>query len=340
MTVSSTDAAPENGAEADVNAGPAAESSTAAETGAEKTLLGAVKAALAGPEESPTSTSGDEDSPPETAESDDGKSSVAPPEESGDLTEEDMKRLSAKTQSRIHQLVAERKTALTEITDLRPKAERLDAVLSYMEKHQIAPAEFDNTLEITRLIKTGNFGKALEVLTPIYQELQKRTGDILPADLEERVRLGYITKVDAQELHRRRVEAGTAEQRQRAEAERTAAVKADEEWKAQVNSAADVMTQWERAKEAKDPDWKLKQDFVAAEVKILAREEGFPTKKEEVVALGEKALRTVEARLKQFAPRPQERRTPTTQPVSPRTEAKPASFLDAVKQGLARAHAG
>ena len=58
-------------------------------------------------------------------------------------------------------------------------------------------------LELTALMKADPF-KALEAVTPIYQELQRRAGATLPEDLESAVQTGEITEDRARELARLR----------------------------------------------------------------------------------------------------------------------------------------
>lgn len=318
------------------DANPAAGSSTEAPKGVETTLLDRVRSALGQPgsETSPISEGGSQNAPPKPAGS-----------ESQDELPADIQALSPKAQNRYRELVSQRKEADERAqaveAELKPKAEKLDVILTYMERHRIEPQEFDNALEVTRLVKSGDFQKALEVLTPIYREVADRAGRILPADLQERVRLGYITKEDAEKLHQASTRAKNLESQTSEERQRNAEEAANREAQRVVGLTTQTADDWAKAKASSDPDWHLKADAVAKEVELdLMRRQAardpnwFPQTAKEVVERAEAALKVVEAQFKRIAPRPRAKTVATGQPASPRSAAAPKTLLDAVKGAL------
>ncbi len=212
-----------------------------------------------------------------------------------------------------------------------------------MEANRIEPQEFDNALEITRILKSGDWSKALEVLRPIYLEVADKAGKILPVDLQERIRLGHINEADARQLHESRTRAKNLETQTAEERQRNTKQSAEQEANRMVTNSVTAADNWAKAKASTDPDWHMKQDLVAEQVELEmtrrnnARDpDWFPKTAEEVVKRSEEALKVVEKRLKQIAPKPQARTFARGEPASPRSAAAPKTLLDAVKIGLNR----
>lgn len=335
------DGAPETGegaiaeslAASDVN--PAPESSPGSKGGETPSYLDTVTAVLnGGTEKSPGSEDGKGKPEPESTTGTDGDPDVP----------EEIQQLHPKTRDRFHELVTMRKAVEAERDALKPKAEQFERVLDYLETNRIAPQEFDNALELTRMIKSGEYEKALEVLTPIFREVADRAGRILPADLQERVRLGHITEEDARELHRSRTHAKNVETRTAEERERDQQNRQAEEAKRVAETAAQAGDQWAKEKAASDPDWRLKQNLVAEQVelditrrKLAGDPNWFPKTREDVIRISNAALKVVEDRLKKMGPRPVEKRVVTGLPASSRAAAQPKTFMEAVDQALASA---
>jgi hypothetical protein len=335
--VSSTDSAepadtgvtPDSPADQDV----VADSSPA--EGVENTYLEAINKVFdkEGAEESPASEKGE------------GKPSPSPIKdvkaEDADPSEDELKRYPPNSQKRIRQLLSQRDDIKerfeAEKSALTPKAEHLDRITGYMQAHNIEPQEFDNTLEITRMFKAGQFEELLPILTPIYLEVAKRAGKVLPSDLREEVRLGHMPEARARELHEARTRSENLTARQEEERTRNEQRNQGEQIRRIVHAAATTADEWAKAKGTSDPDWSLKQEDVAAEVEriVLKDPTRYPKSREQVVALSEEALKTVEGRIKRFAPRPTERRVPRSQPPSPRSAAAPKSYMEAVDMALA-----
>lgn len=303
-------------------------------------LLDSVTAALAKKTESPTVITGkDEALPPAAREARRAErlkranEVIDPDAETGDYPRT--------AEGRIKYLsdqVREFKKSAAETESIRADAQLAQKILGYLDTNGIEPEELDNTLALTALIKRGEIEKAIKVIEPIYRSLLDRNGDILPADLQEKVRLGHMTKATAVELHKARTTAKNAAERERQTTAKTVAEKQQTEHNTRVRTAASATSTWEQAKAAADPDWHLKQDAVAAEVELELRRlgpEGYPRTAKEAVDLSEKALKTVEERLKKFAPKPQTRQMPTGL-TSPRAKTQPKSLMEAIDAALAR----
>lgn len=323
--------------ETDVN--DAAQSSEAAQGVQTPTYLESIEAALdGGKEASPASASKGEDQPKP-----DAKASGADAEgEAGDdaeFTDEELASLSERTNKRFRKLVAQRDDERRQTEALKPRAEQFDRIISYMRENSIKPAEFDNALEITALINSGNFSRALEVLTPIYRELAAKAGEVLPNDLAEDVRLGRIDEQRARELSRARANNAAMQQRETQSQERTEAERQQAQTTATVTNATRAVDDWAKAKAGSDPDWHLKQKDVADAVELeLMRlgAQGYPKTKEAAIAIADKALKTVEDRIKAWKPKPEAKRQPNGQFASPHVVPKPKSYMEAIDQALAR----
>jgi hypothetical protein len=313
---------------------PAAESSTEAPKGVEATLLDKVSDLLGQGTDSPTVVEGKAKATPATKPTDKADE-LDPTADTG--------KYDRTAQGRIRHLNDQTKELTTKIERLTPDAEVGRQILDYVESRGLKTEQLDNVLEMTALIASGRYDDALTVLAPIYQELQQRAGLVLPANLQQEVRLGYITEARARELHKAQTTAKNVVQREQVQAQTQAErdrarAEADQQsaYQQRVHKSASAVTDWERAKLATDPDWNLKQPLVAAELELQLRRLGrakYPDDRS-AVTLADQVLATVEQRLKTLAPRPMQVRTATSQAASPRSQARPRSLEDAVNQAL------
>lgn len=306
---------------------PAPEASTEQPKGVEATFLDRVTNALSKGTESPAVEDGKAKANPlETTKPDPAKvePKAAPDAETGKYPKT--------AEGRIRYLNDRTKELSGEVERLKPDADLAQKIMGYLDTNGIQPEELDNTLALTALIKRGEYEQALKVLDPIYRELLARNGEILPADLQEKVRLGHMTKAVAQELHKSRTIAANAANREKQTVAKTEAERQQAAHNTRVRGAASATSAWEQAKEAADPDWHLKKNLVAKEVKLMLLElgpAGYPKTPTEAVNLSEKALKSVEEQLKQFAPRPQQRQM-ATGTTSPRAKTQPKSLMEAI----------
>lgn len=308
-----------------------AESSPAPDV--ETSVLDAVKAALKPKEAPSTSRIGTEQSQSET----EVKSQDGAPKP---VTEEEIKRYSPAVQHRIRELAARDRDFRTEIESLKPKAESFDRITSHLRQNKIDDTEFSNAVEVTRLIKHEP-EKALPHIEQLYRHLLIATGRVLPTELQERVRAGQIQEQDAREITRARAEAQRAQQRQQqTEAERVAeqAAQQQREFQRDFTDGVTAVDEWAKAHAGSDPDWSTKQTLVAEQFELechRAISTGNPPKnRKDAVALAEKALKSVEDRLKTFAPKPKALSVVQGN-ASPRMQAEPKNAVEAAKYALA-----
>lgn len=304
--------------------------------GVETSSLDAVMAALAPKEASPTSETGDEQPPAkETVE----KPSDAEPDPETGISKAELNRYSPNAQNRIRELAARKNELGAEVESLKPKAERFDAIANHLRTHDIAPQEFDNAIEVTRLIKHEP-DRALEVLIPLVQELARKTGRYIPPDLQERVRLGHLSEQDAQRVaqaearERLAAERSQAEQRRREQADQERQQRVFQE---RVTNNALAVDQWAKQKAATDPDWAKKQPLLTKEFELELRRagvDGYPKNGAESVALAERVLKAVDDHLKTFAPKPQQIKPVNGMGASPRNTAQPKTAQEAVLMSL------
>lgn len=311
---------------------PAPEASTEQPKGVETTLLDRVTDVLKKGTESPTVTDGKAVADPlDTAKKVDPAkvdAKAGPDTETGKYPKT--------AEGRIRFLNDRTKELSGEVERLKPDADLAQKIMGYLDTNGIQPEELDNTLALTALIKRGDYEAALKVLDPIHRELLNRTGEILPADLQEKVRLGHMTRAVATELHKSRVKAQNAENREKQTTAKTAADRETQAHQTMVRTAASATSEWERAQAAADPDWHQKQDLVAEQVELELRRlgpAGYPKTPQDAVGIAEKAKKAVEERLKKLAPKPQARQMPTGL-TSPRAKAQPKSLMEAVNAAL------
>lgn len=264
------------------------------------------------------------------------------------LSEEEKRTYSANAQQRIRELAAQKndaQKALAEIAktpeqvELRSKAERADRLTGYMNRNGISEEEVNNTLALTSMIKAGNFTAALEILTPIYTELQKRGGAVLDQDLAEDVRLGKLDRARADETQRLRARTSQSETQRQIEETRATNDRAAGEHTTFVNRVAKAADDWAAAKATSDPDWDKKSTQVTeiAELELRRRgPEAFRRMTEaDVVAISEKALEEVNKRWTKFRPGNQEIRPHLGNGrASTSSDAPPKTALEAVDRAL------
>lgn len=256
--------------------------------------------------------------------------------EPAEISDEEMKRLAPKTQERMRFLASQRTELQTRLDTVTPKAEANDRLTGFLSQNNISSDEANNALELTRLIKAGDYVNAKKLLDPVYSELQRRAGDVLDPDLAEEVRLGTTPHERALELQRARA-ANTSRQTQDAIAEENRQkTERDTAWKSHVGSVAKVADNWAKDQAKSDPDWALKADDVATLVELDLRKNGFPKTAEEAIARSKTALETVNQRLARVRPAPVEIRPNlgNGSRSSTSTDTKPTSALDAVNRAL------
>lgn len=295
---------------------------------APKTMLEAVQAASAPKETTPVSETPEVPAEVTPAESD--------TDDSTQLSAEESKQLSAKTQRRIRYLSSQVKASRSELDALTPKAKELDDLNRYVREAGLSNNDVAGTLEIAAMLRHNPRG-ALDRLMPIVKQLRSTLGEELPADLQDRVKNNFISEEDARviarttaqtKLDQERIERLTAQQDEARQARET-----NDHVQGTIASA----TEWEATKAKSDPDWQLKRKDVAEQVELAILKEArskpggqwFPDRSE-IVKLNEAALRTVNERYQRFTPRAREI-IPDNGSASPRSKAEPKTMLEVVQ---------
>ncbi len=307
-----------------------ATSSTQAEsdTSGGESLLDSVDEALKGSEveASPDSGAGSET-----------ESAQPPPAEDplGEITDEELNRYGPRTQRRIKQLLASRSELTAEAESLRPKAQSFDKIDEYIRQSRISNEDFAVLLEIGALVRNDPF-TAYERLSAITAQLAKVTGHELPPDIQERVRLGYLSEEDARALVTSRNKAALVEQRAQEQTQQSQEEQRRTRVTAHVQTCRSTANQWEARHKATDPDWDQKQSRIGELIELEVYRNGYPPTQEQVVAMLDGFLKQVNGEFARFRPKPKEVR-PTIGSASPRAgAAEPKTLMDAVNAALAR----
>lgn len=319
----------------------AAASSTAGTEGV-KTLQDAVNDALVETEKSPASVELGKDTSEKKPE--DGKEADKPADEP---TEDELKQYPQKTQTRIRELVSRSKAAeqlvaerTQEVEKLKPQAEQMDQLVSYMRQNQIKPEDLNGSMQITALINTGKYEEALASLSPIINQLFSLTGRTLPPELQQEVETGYITPERAAELHRAKIAAAQASEREKLATESQAQERQRQDAERTTAMYGTAATAWENSKKTSDPDWSMKQplvqDMVEAEMRRIYATDPtkLPRDVKGVNAMLDTILAKVEKSIAPFRPAVKAITPVNGRPVSAGTTSKPANLMDAVNQAL------
>lgn len=302
----------------DANSGvPPADSPTAEKQDAKPSpsLADAVRAALAGGKEQPSGSSegegsGDATDPPEGEKPPEGDE-----EDPGEFTEEELNSQKPKTQARIKKLLKQTETLTGKVTELEPQAAGFRAIQDYAKASNLSREDVNTGFEIMRMMRNEP-AKALEALTPIFNQLRELVGEVLPQDMQSRVNTGAISLEDAKEISRLRAGHGITVATQKQTEERTAQDRQSEQARQSEQLKADVgsaITKWESDWKSADPDYSLKSNRVNAEIeRVLLREtvlaqQGKPNKLPKTVAeavkMADDVKRDVEKELRQFIPK-------------------------------------
>ena len=297
-------------------------------------MLDAVQAALERKAESPPASS--PDTPAEgksDAENTDSQSDE-------DLSADELKALSWKAQQRFRKLASTAKAKDGELAALKPKAEEHDKIVAALTKAGIDGKQLDGLVELGSILNHGNPAEALARLMPLVQSLEQAAGRVLPADLQEKVRLGYITEADARELAESRATARFERETRERQQRQSDAEKQHREINDRVTASVSAIEAWEKQQAASDPDWPLKRVEIAEQVELLIGKEAqkrgepyFPTP-EEALKLSKDAAKTINERISKYRPKPSEVRPPSNSGASPRSKAAPKSILEAINNAL------
>lgn len=297
-------------------------------------ILDAVKAALKPKEKAPASEDKDPKQPdptkPDAAKEGEGE------EGDGDLTDEELSRLKPKTKKRIDTLLAERAERDKTITELQPKAQQFDKLVEWVREADLSQDEVNQLFDIGKNLKQGNLRAAYEQMTPVYENLRRALGEVLPDDLQQRVARGEIDEATAKRLATAETDKAIAQRQAQRTTETVNRQREQQATETHVNAVKTAVTEWENSKAKADPDWKLKQGLVTQAIELAVHRQGFPKTTADAVKMSEAALAEVNKTFAQMSPRKKEVQA-VTDVASSRSTAVPKTMLEAAKAGLAKA---
>jgi hypothetical protein len=229
-----------------------------------------------------------------------------------DFTPEERAKLKKATAERFDKLKGLYRESKEKVEELSGELEQSSVEAGYykqfvgfLEENRLSQEEANNLFNIGALMKNDP-QKALEAMTPYYNELLQITGNVLPPDLQQQVQQGTITKENAFEMSRLRMTKQTTqainEDRQTHQQDRDTRHQND-----QVVSMQTALADWEKTWSSSDPDYAKKKSRVLDRVELMlvraSRNNTLPKTKQEAVELAEKAKTEIEADFNQFKPR-------------------------------------
>lgn len=252
----------------------------------------------------------------------------------GEVTDEELKGYHSKTRRRVKQLLGDIKARDEQIAAFQPRAESYDRLVGFVNDAGLTKDEVNQGFDVMKAMKQDPF-KALEILQPYYEALLQATGTVLPADLQEKVKGGYMSEADARETARLRAQTSHQSQASQARSEQERRNAATEQQRAHGEQLSKAFSTWESEKAASDPDWKAKSKFVARELNALWAQGQVPKSVEDARKQADEVLKQVEKDLQVFRPAPREIRQPTGG-ASPSSAPAPTSTLEALKRVAGR----
>jgi hypothetical protein len=216
----------------------------------------------------------------------------------------------------------------TKLKEAEPAAEQYRKITNFMETNHLSQQEMVDGFKIMAMMKQEP-AEAYKALKGYVDKLAPLAGEILPDELKRRVDDGFDSPETAQELARLRAKQDFEVVRQREMQQRQEQQQVVERQTAIVSA----VESWEKAEEAKDPDWSAKYEMVNDRVMALLRTER-PASPSDAIEIARRALSDVNARLRPLAGRSTPIKSPTSSLSSASTRPAPRSLDDVVRLGL------
>ena len=147
---------------------------------------------------------------------------------------------------RFAELVTEKNRYKDELASVKPQAERMAALDSFVTQNGITGPELQNALQYLQL-KRSDPAKAFALIKQDYELLAQYNGEVLPPDLQAEVAAGTLSPERAKQI----VQA-EARQRHQEFVQRTQGMNQQQQQVAVVQGAINA---WDSAKRAVDPDF-------------------------------------------------------------------------------------
>lgn len=250
----------------------------------------------------------------------------------------EMNSLHSRTRRRVKQLLGKWDEAKAESDSLRPLADRMRQINTFIDQSGLTHAEVDSGFQIMRLMKNDPFA-AREALAPMMAALDKACGVELPADLRQKVEHGFVDEATARRTAEAEARARLSSQAHTRTVEQVQERQQAETHQRHVGSVTAAVKEFQSSWQRTDPDFAVLYPRVMKEVRLKfadMRERGETiTDPAQAVKIVEDAKKAVQADLKQFV-----RRTDPINPlpsgtVSVTAGVKPKTMAEAVAQGVA-----
>jgi len=250
------------------------------------------------------------------------------------LSQEEFDQLPTKTRKRMSKLLSQRNEARDLARTYQPEAEGFRQLQGWVQANGMSQQEFEQGLGIMALIRT-NPAEALKALQPIFTDLQRQVGEVLPDDIQGAVDAGNITAEYAAQLvrernERARLESLNAEQHRRSQADDVARATQQA-----ATEAVDGVKGWEAQWKSTDPDYQKKAPLVWDRIQAgLASLQlsGHAVTKDAVLKIANDARKHVDEQLKHFTPTRREIRPVTEGGAARNTDAPPKTAIDAARR--------
>lgn len=225
-------------------------------------------------------------------------------------------------------------TAEQERDQYRQGHEQFDALQGFMKSHGLQNEDVAEALQLAALY-VNDPAKAAEMLQPKLRTLQQFTGEVLPDDLQDRVKNGELSAQDARELVSSRNQAALLQQRQQQQEAEQQQQRTQQQTMAARNAMATTADQVAASLAAGDPDFGKKEHLVRRELQALIAERN-PQTAQDAAALVREAYDSATKYLRQFAPKPQMRPGPSSTQGRPSAQAarEPETMAEAIAQAV------
>lgn len=245
-----------------------------------------------------------------------------------DSDEELLKSLDPKSKAtaRIRELVSENKS-------LSSEAESFKQLSNWTKESGLNQTEFITGLEVMRNMKQDPF-KALEMIMPYVESLQRATGQILPDDIQEKIDTGIIDEETAAELVQSRKRAEFLQNREIQNQQATEQNNRQTQEQAHYKSILDSVTAWDKQWKSTDPDYSKKSAMVERTVTYILANEGYPADPKAAVEISKRARDMVEKELSGILPKRTTIQTVKSGSQTP-TDVTPKNSFEAAKAALA-----
>jgi len=261
---------------------------------------------------------------------------AAPPVKDGAVpemaTDEEIATLSTKAQARFHDLTSKLRSADEQAAGFKAPAEQYHKITAFMDQFNLTTDDMVMAYDIVARMKNDPVS-AFQKLTPLYQELARRAGAMIPDDLKEKVTQGFMDEKTAREVAKTRADKTLADERLKRAEERHGR-------DTMVSTNANIqqaVADWDTQQVSKDPDFERKRPLVEHTARSIMAKEGRAKDPDAAVDVLARALKAVNDNLTHFTPKPQATpRVPASagNPATSSVAVEPKSLREAAMQGL------